>query len=202
MQVARTLLVPDLRWSPSRALTDLALVVGASVLTALAARVEIPLGFTPVPITGQTFAVLLTGALLGWSRGAAAMALYLLEGAVGLPVFAGGASGVPRLLGPTGGYLWSYPLAAALTGWLAERGADRRFWSTVLAMLAGSAVIFALGVTWLATFVGKAALAKGLLPFIPGDILKAGLAAALLPPARRHLTPDADGETGPKLPSR
>ena len=158
------------------------LAVAFSLLTALSAQAVIPLPFTPVPITGQTFAVLLTGALLGPRLGAMTLTLYLLEGGLGLPVFAHGAAGAARLLGPTGGYLLSYPFAAALVGALAERGWDRRPVTMLAAMLLGSLIVFALGAGWLAHFVGPArAFTGGVLPFLPGDMIKALLAAGLVP---------------------
>lgn len=167
---------------------DVLLVLGGSLFTALMARIAIPLPFTPVPITGQTLAVLLTGAALGSRRGALSMAAYVLEGSLGLPVFAGGAAGLKWLKGPTGGYLVGFIAAAFVTGWLAERGWDRRPLLTALAMLIGNAVIYLFGLPWLAMFLGgfagpKGALALGLLPFIPGDLLKLALAAFLLPSA-------------------
>lgn len=173
-------------------LRDALLVVGFSLLTALSARIVIPLPFTPVPITGQTFAVLLTGAALGARRGAAAMGLYVLEGLVGLPVFAGGASGLARLLGPTGGYLLGYIAAAYLTGTLAERGWDRTVRWAAAAMAAGNVIVYLFGVPWLALVprvVGGVALGweravtLGLLPFIPGDLIKLAAAAVALPGA-------------------
>lgn len=167
---------------------DVLLILGGSLFTALMARITIPLPFTPVPITGQTLAVLLTGAALGSRRGALSMAAYVLEGALGLPVFAGGTAGLKRLTGPTGGYLIGFIAAAFVIGWLAERGWDRRPLSTALAMLIGNAVIYLFGLPWLALFLGgfsgpKGALMLGLLPFIPGDLLKLALAAFLLPSA-------------------
>ena len=167
---------------------DVLLILGGSLFTALMARIAIPLPFTPVPITGQTLAVLLTGAALGSRRGALSMAAYVLEGSLGLPVFAGGAAGLKRLTGPTGGYLVGFIAAAFVTGWLAERGWDRRPLLAALAMLIGNAVIFLFGLPWLAMFLGgflgpKGALALGLLPFIPGDLLKLFLATLLLPSA-------------------
>lgn len=162
---------------------DAALVAAFSLLTALSAQVAIPLPFTPVPITGQTFAVLLSGALLGPRLGALAMALYLLEGGAGLPFFAGGTAGAAKFWGPTGGYLLSYPFAAALTGFLAARGWDRYPATMLAAMLLGSLVIFALGALQLSFFVGGLhhAFTLGVLPFLPGDGVKALLAAGLLP---------------------
>ncbi|GBD10276.1 Biotin transporter BioY [Candidatus Thermoflexus japonica] len=167
---------------------DALLILGGSLLTALMAQITIPLPFTPVPITGQTLAVLLVGAALGSRRGALSMAAYVLEGALGLPVFAGGTAGLKRLTGPTGGYLIGFIAAAFVTGWLAERGWDRRPLSTALAMLTGNTVIYLFGLPWLALFLGgfsgpKGALALGLLPFIPGDLSKLALAAFLLPSA-------------------
>ena len=177
--------------APSPWVLDAALVAAFSVFIALTARLVIPLPFTPVPITGSTFGVLFTGALLGGRRGALAVLLYLAEGALGLPVFASGA-GTAYFLGPTAGYLLTYPLAAGLVGLLAERGWDRRPSTTVLAMVIGNAVIYAGGVLWLSSFSGGivGAVRQGMLPFLPGDALKIALAAALLPGGwafvRRH----------------
>jgi biotin transport system substrate-specific component len=184
--IARRPTLADALVTPSSGLRSVLLVMAASVVTAMAAQLAVPLPWTPVPLTGQTFAVLLSGAALGWRRGFMAQAIYLAQGACGLPVFAGAAGGAAWLLGPTGGYLLAFPLAAALVGWLAERGWDRRPGTTFLAMIAGSGVIFALGLAQLAVFVPASALpAAGLLPFLPGDALKAGLAAAALPIAWR-----------------
>jgi biotin transport system substrate-specific component len=160
-----------------------ALVVGFSLLIALSAQVMIPLTWTPVPITGQTFAVLLTGALLGPRLGALAMIAYLIEGASGLPFFAAGGSGLQRLLfSPTSGYLLSYPAAAFVVGLLAERGWDRRFLTAAAAMALGSLVILLGGWAWLARFVSPAAAFQaGVAPFLIGDVVKIALAAAVLP---------------------
>jgi biotin transport system substrate-specific component len=162
---------------------DVALTIGGSLFIALCARTTIPLPFSPVPITGQTLAVLLIGALLGSRRGSLCLLAYLVEGVVGLPVFAtGGAVGLARLAGPTGGYLVGFVAAAYVTGLLAERGWDRKAGTTLLAMLLGNAVIYAFGLPWLALLVGSQnALALGLYPFIAGDLVKAALATALLP---------------------
>ncbi len=166
------------------ALYDVAMVVAGSLVVALGAQLEIKLPFTPVPMTGQPFAVLLVGALLGARRGAAAMLTYLGEGALGLPVFAGGAAGLANILGPSGGYLLGFVPAAAVTGFLAERGWDRRFLTTWAAMALGSTLIFACGLPWLATFVGwNNVLAAGFFPFILGDLVKQVLAALALPSA-------------------
>lgn len=163
---------------------SLGLVLAFSVLTALAAQVAIPLPWTPVPITGQTFAVLLTGALLGSRLGALAMIAYLIEGSLGLPFFAAGGAGTGRLLfSPTSGYLLSYPAAAFLTGLLAERGWDKRFLTAAAAIALGSVVILLCGWSWLAIWFKSAthAASIGVVPFIPGDIIKIALAAAVLP---------------------
>jgi biotin transport system substrate-specific component len=163
-------------------LYDAILVLAGSLLIGLSARLAIRLPFSPVPITGQTMAVLLAGALLGSRRGALSVLAYLGEGMAGLPVFAGGAGGIAHLAGPTGGYLAGFVLAALVVGWLAERGWDRHPGTTALAMLLGNAAIYALGLPWLAAFVGgERALVLGLYPFLAGDLLKLALAAALLP---------------------
>lgn len=162
----------------------LGLVLAFSLLVALAAQIVIPLPWTPVPITGQTFAVLLTGALLGSRLGALALMVYLLEGALGLPFFAAGGSGTGRLMmNPTSGYLLAYPAAAFVTGWLAERGWDKRFLTAAAAMALGSLVILLCGWSWLAIWFKNPAYAVsiGVLPFIPGDVVKIALAATALP---------------------
>ncbi len=158
------------------------LILGGSLFIALAAQIAVPLPFTPVPITGQTLAVLLVGALLGSRLGSLTVLAYLAEGAMGLPVFAGGAFGLARLVGPTGGYLFGFVLAAFVVGWLCERGWDRRIITAALALIAGNGVIYLVGIPWLAVFVGgERALALGLWPFLPGDALKIALAMWALP---------------------
>jgi biotin transport system substrate-specific component len=172
---------------------DAALVVGGAGLVALAAQYEIKLWFTPVPITGQTFAVLLVGASLGALRGASSLALYFLVGLAGAPVYSGGDSGVEIVRGATGGYLVGFIVAALVTGWLAQREWDRRFNSAVAAMLTGSVVIYAFGLPWLARTADlglEETLEAGLYPFVIGDLLKLYLAGMLLPAAWkvvRHL---------------
>lgn len=194
MSTVRTLTLADAAVPGVSLVRDAALITGASLLTALAAQVAVPLPGSPVPLTGQTFAVLLTGAALGARRGFLAQALYLLQGASGLPVFAGGLGGAWLLAGPTGGFLAAFPLAAAVTGSLAERGWDRRVATTLAAMLLGSAVILLAGTAWLARFLPPAqALAAGAWPFVPGDLLKAVAAALALPAAWRWLRPGRDG---------
>lgn len=186
MSMVRTLTLADVAMPRAGALRNALLIVGASVVTALAARIAIPVPWSPVPVTGQTFAVLLSGAVLGARRAFLAQTLYLAEGAMGLPVFAGGAAGFAIFAGPTGGYLLAFPFAAALTGALAERGWDRRFVTMLAAMLLGSAVIFALGLIQLSRFVPQAQLlSAGLLPFVPGDLVKSVLASLAFPFAWR-----------------
>ena len=165
-----------------------------TVVTIVAAQVSIPLPFTPVPFTLQPMIVLLGGAALGARLGASAQLLYLALGLAGLPVFAASPvlpQGFARLLGPTGGYLMSYPFAAFVAGYLAERRFDRRYLTSVVAMGAGLAIVFAFGVAWIAwgtPHAGlSAALATGLYPFLPADVLKVLLAATVLPAAWKFL---------------
>lgn len=165
-----------------------AAVVAASLFIALCAQISIPLPFTPVPLTGTTLGVLYAGALLGARRGAAAVLLYLLEGSLGLPFFAGGAAGFLHFAGPTGGYLIGFVPAAFVTGLLAERGWDRTPAKAFAMMLLGSLVLFAFGLAGLARFVpAESLLQMGLLPFIPGDLVKSAASAALLPAGWRFL---------------
>lgn len=164
-------------------LYDITLVICGSLLIGLSAQIAILLGFSPVPITGQTFAVLIIGALFGARRGCITVLVYLIEGATGLPVFALGASGFSVLLGPRGGYLVGFIFGAYIVGLLAEKGWDRRFGTTILAMVFGNLVIYAFGLSWLCCWIGinKIVLVAGLYPFIIGDLLKIALAAILLP---------------------
>ena len=186
MSSVRTLTLADVAMPRAGVLRNALLIAAACVVVALAARIAIPVPWSPVPLTGQTFAVLLSGAVLGARRAFIAQALYLAEGAFGLPVFAGGAAGFAIVAGPTGGYLLAFPFAAAVTGALAERGWDRRFLTMLAAMLLGSTVIFALGLIQLSRFVPQAQLlAAGLLPFVPGDLVKSALAALAFPFAWR-----------------
>ena len=171
-------------------LFDTGLVILFSGFVGLTAQVEIPLW--PVPLTLQTLGVFFTGAVLGGRRGALALLLYLAEGAAGLPVFAGGASGGTHVLGPTGGYLAGFVFAAGVVGLLAERGWDRQLVWTMLAMVVGNLVVYAFGVAWLAILLSDigTALIQGMLVFMPGDLVKIAIAALALPGswalARRH----------------
>lgn len=162
---------------------DLFLILTGSWLVALFAHVEIPLH--PVPITGQTFAVLLVGALLGSKRGAAAMLAYIAQGAAGLPFFAGGASGIGILTGATAGYLLGFVGAAYAVGWLAERGLERSVRTSILPFLVGTVLIYIFGAAWLSVVLGslKKAVQLGVLPFLVGDAIKVIAAAMVLPSA-------------------
>jgi biotin transport system substrate-specific component len=167
-------------------LTDVLLVIGGAGLVAVCAQISIPLGFTPVPLTGQTFAVLLVGAAYGPVLGAASLSAYLLLGLVGVPLYADHEHGWAVFSGATGGYIAGFVLAAALTGWLAERGWDKRFSSSVTLMLSGSIVIYVCGSVWLHHSIGGSwatALSDGVYPFVPGDLVKLYLAALALPGA-------------------
>jgi biotin transport system substrate-specific component len=171
-----------------KALRAVLLAVAGSVLLTLAAKVQIP--FYPVPLTMQTFVVLALGMAYGWRLGGATVLLYLAEGAMGLPVFAGTPDkgiGLAYMAGPTGGYLAGFVLAAAACGWLAERGWDRRMVTTALAMVIGNVIIYVPGLLWLGSLLGwdKPILAWGLTPFLLGDLFKLALAAAVLPLAWR-----------------
>ncbi|MDA2912605.1 biotin transporter BioY [Acidobacteriia bacterium AH_259_A11_L15] len=168
---------------------NILLVISGSVLVALCAHIALPLPFSPVPVTGQTFAVLLLGATFGARRSAAALLLYLAEGAAGLPVFAPmGLPGAARLLGPTAGYLWAYPLAAFLLGWIVARSEvstrARRWLGLLAGVLAAEVVIFAAGMAWLKILTQaswSAATVQGLLPFLPGELAKVALLTICLP---------------------
>ena len=172
---------PQARMSP--ALRNAALALGGTVLLWLSAKIQIPL--YPVPVTMQTLVVLVLGVAYGWRLGVATMALYLVEGAIGLPVFAGGWSegaGFHNLYGPTAGYLFGFVVAAGVCGRLAERGWDRNLWSAAAAMVIGNLVIYAMGLAWLAYQIGAADAVKyGLMPFLLGDALKIVLGACGLP---------------------
>jgi biotin transport system substrate-specific component len=162
-------------------------VLFVTALTAAAAQISVPLPFTAVPFTFQPMVVLLGGLALGSKLGLTSQFLYLMAGIVGLPVFAASATlppGALRLLGPTGGYLLAYPFAAFLTGYLAECGFDRRYVTSVIAMMAGLALVYFSGGAWLAISTGMgvaAALAAGVAPFVIADLLKLLAAAGILP---------------------
>jgi len=161
---------------------DLLIIICGSLLVGISAQIRVYMPFSPVPVTGQTFVVLMLGALLGSYRGGLTMLMYLVEGVLGLPVFTG-VTGVAALFGPTGGYLVGFVVAAYLVGRLAELGWDRHVTTTVAAMLIGDAVLLAFGFVWLTLLLADVRMAfiAGVVSFIPGDILKIALAAAVLP---------------------
>lgn len=167
----------------TRAARALLLIVAGSLALAVSAKIKVP--FYPVEMTMQTFVVLVLAMAYGWRLGMATVALYLAQGAMGLPVFTGTPErglGLAYMMGPTGGYLAGFFLAAGLVGWLAERGLDRSVLTTLLAMLAGTAVIFVCGLSWLSSLIGfDKAIAFGLMPFVYSEALKVALAAALMP---------------------
>jgi len=169
-----------------RPVTQVLLIVGASAIIAIAAQVAIRIPFTPVPLTLQPLAVVMVGIVLGAWRGAAAAALYLLEGISGLPVFAQGHGGALWLLGPTAGYLYSYPFAAFIAGWFSERGWGTSTLRALAGMLIALAVIYLGGFSWLAIFFGpRAAFNMGIVPFVIADIVKIAIGATLLPWAEK-----------------
>jgi biotin transport system substrate-specific component len=157
-----------------------AAVAIGTLLLAAASYIEVPM--VPVPVTMQTFAVTLIGALYGWRLGAITVAAWLVEGALGLPVLSGGAGGLVHFMGPTGGYLFSFPVVAALTGWLAERGWNGgKVWLAFVAMLAGNGLCLVLGAAWLSMGIGiEQGIEYGVTPFLIGGVLKSALAAASL----------------------
>lgn len=168
-----------------RAAADMLLVIGASALIAIAAQVAIPLPFTPVPLTLQPLAVIFIGVALGSTRGAAAAALYLLEGISGLPVFAQGHGGPLWLLGATAGFLYSYPIAAWVAGFVSERGWGSSIVRAITGMLLALGVIYLGGWSWLAMLTDpRTAFVAGVAPFVLADIVKVAIGAALLPKAQ------------------
>ena len=171
---------------PRSLVTDIALVAGFAALTAVAAQISIRLPCTPVPVTGPTFAVLAAGTVLGAKRGPLSQLLYVVVGALGAPIYADGAGGWAAATGATGGYLLGFVLAAALVGALSERRQDRHLLTSLPAMLAGSALVYAIGVPWLAATLGVSgtkAIELGMAPFLLGDAVKLVAAGALAPGA-------------------
>lgn len=170
---------------PRTVLANVALVVGAAALVGALAQISIHLGFTPVPITGQTLGVMLAGTALGWRRAGAALALYMLAGIAGVPWFAGHASGY---VGANFGYLIGFVVAGAALGWVASLGADRAIAKAFVAMAVGDAIVFLIGVTWLKFDLHvsvSTAIAFGLTPFVWGELIKAGIAGVALPSSWR-----------------
>ena len=183
LQANRLVLIDALLDKGSSQFRTLFLVLAASLLLTVSAKVQVP--FYPVPMTLQTLVVLLIGVAFGWRMGFATVLVYLAQGAMGLPVFAGTPEkglGLLYMAGPTGGYLVGFALAAATTGWLAERGLDRSAIGTAIAMVAGNALIYACGLIWLSNFVGmEKAVTLGMAPFLFGDLVKIALATVTLP---------------------
>jgi biotin transport system substrate-specific component len=178
----------DTVWSPmagSLAVRAIALALIGTVLLTVSAKIQVP--FWPVPMTMQTFVVLVLGMAYGWRLAGTTVLLYLAQGAIGLPVFAGG-GGIAYMAGPTGGYLAGFLLAAVAVGWLAEHGWDRSVPRTLAAMLIGTGIIFGCGIAWLGTLIGlPQAISAGLVPFLLGEAVKIALATAILPFAWRLL---------------
>jgi biotin transport system substrate-specific component len=185
--VARPTLA-DAVWSPmagSLAVRATALALIGTALLTVSAKIQVP--FWPVPMTMQTFVVLVLGMAYGSRLAGATVLLYLAQGAIGLPVFAGG-GGIAYMAGPTGGYLAGFLLAAVAVGWLAEHGWDRSVPRTLVAMLIGTGIIFACGLAWLSSLIGlPQAVSAGLVPFLLGEAVKVALATAILPFAWRLL---------------
>jgi biotin transport system substrate-specific component len=172
---------------PKSLTTDISLVVGAAVLVGILAQISIPLGFTPVPITGQTFGVLLAGSVLGWRRASLSMGFYVLAGMAGVPWFAQHTHGMSM---PTFGYLIGFVFAGTLLGALAARGNDRNVARAAISMLLAEAVIYIFGVTWLAHDIHVSlatGINLGMRPFIWGDIIKAGIAGLAIPAVWRFV---------------
>ncbi len=161
-------------------LKEFTYIFSAALMMAALSRISIPL--QPVPVTGQTLGVLLTGILLGRKRAAASMLIYIMMGAIGLPVFANGAFGIAQLIGPTGGYLLGFVPAAYLMGYLGKKGWYKHVATALLSLIIGTCVIFAFGVMWLANFTGwDMVLSMGVLPFLPGAAVKILIALTLIP---------------------
>jgi len=176
---------------PATIWKELPLLLSFNLLLAATSYISFNLPYSPVPITGQTFGVLLTAMALGRIRGTGVVLAYLLEGCAGLPVFAGGTAGIMKIIGPTGGYLIGFLAGAYVIGWLADQGWDKSYWKSVLAMIIGSAVIFAFGLIWLFKWVPAGMLLPiGLYPFLPGSVIKITLAAVILPSIWRFVKND------------
>lgn len=173
---------------PNSLLAELPLLATFNMILIACSYLSITLPFSPIPITGQTFGILLVAMALGRVRGMAVVMAYLLEGAMGLPVFAGGTAGIAKFVGPTGGYLVGFAASAYLVGYLADKGWDKSFGKTTLAMILGTALIFITGLTQLSLFVpSETLLAMGFMPFVPGAIIKIAVASVILPSVWKFL---------------
>ena len=189
-QILRFPTIAGTLWNNPSWVRNLTLAFAGAILLTVSAKFEVP--FYPVPLTMQTFAVLGIGMVYGARLGACTILLYLIAGTAGMPVFAGTPEkgiGLAYMMGPTGGYLLGFVLAAMLTGWLAERGWDRKISTTFLAMVAGNAVIYLFGIIWLGSLVGwdKPVFAWGMTPFLVGDLFKIVLAMIIVPGAWKLL---------------
>ncbi len=170
------------RIQPNSLLAELPLLATFNMILIACSYLTINIPFSPVPITGQTFGILLVAIALGRVRGTAVVMAYLLEGAMGLPVFAGGSAGIAKFVGPTGGYLVGFAASAYLVGYLADKGWDKNFGKTTIAMVLGTALIFITGLAQLSFFVpSETVLTIGFMPFIPGTIIKIAVASVILP---------------------
>lgn len=181
-QVASPVIVDS--WAQKSIVRNVALVLGLTAFTAMCAQVSIPLGFTPVPLTLQTFAVLAGAAALGAERAVIAQVLYVVFAIAGFPVLAGGASGTDSVVGATGGYILGFVVSSFVVGRIAERGATKRIETTFFAYLAGTAVVYGLGVSWLSYVTHMSlrdAVVAGMIPFLIGDAIKAVAAGICLP---------------------
>jgi biotin transport system substrate-specific component len=175
---------------PTSLWAEALLLVAFNALLVVCSYISIGLPFSPVPITGQTFGVLLVAMALGRVRGTAVVLAYLAEGAAGLPVLAGGSAGIIRFFGPTGGYLMGFLAAAFVVGYLADKGWDKKYLTSLAAMTIGTIIIFAGGLAWLSTLTSAdALLTLGLYPFIPGALIKIGLASVVLPSVWKFTRP-------------
>ena len=167
---------------PNSLLAELPILATFNMILVACSYLSINLPFSPVPITGQTFGILLVAMALGRVRGTAVVMAYLLEGAVGLPVFAGGSAGIAKFVGPTGGYLVGFTASAYLVGYLADKGWDKSFGKTTIAMVLGTVLIFVTGLAQLSFFVpNESLMTMGLTPFLPGAIIKIAIASIILP---------------------
>lgn len=167
---------------PNSLINEIPILIAFNLLLVACSYLAINLPFSPVPITGQTFGILLIAMTLGRVRGVSVVLAYLLEGAVGLPVFAGGSAGLIKFVGPTGGYLIGFLATAYLVGWMADNGWDKSYLKSITAMTIGTIVIFVFGLVWLAKFIpSEGLLAAGLYPFVPGALIKIILASVILP---------------------
>jgi biotin transport system substrate-specific component len=165
-------------------------VIAGSAILAASAQIAVPIGFSPVPVSAQTLGLALVVALFGTRASALAAIAYLAEGACGLPVFSQHQAGPLWLAGPTGGYLWAFPIAAFAMGWMLDRGLSRTFPGRFFAFAAGTCIVLASGVAWLAHFLGgvPTAIAAGAMPFAAGEVIKVTLAALIAPAAARLRT--------------